>query len=82
MKPSDFAALHKENVETAVFFKRTRVVLCEKEEIFEDSASSFTKTRFIENFTIFSNQINRSDPSNLLAWAQVLDNLSRNHKVF
>jgi len=73
--------LEKE-VDAIVIFKNTHASVQEKDQIFEDSVSQILKNPDVSNYAIYSNQINRNDPSNLLAWAQSLDTLTKNNKVF
>lgn len=49
---------------------------------YEESVNKFCKNLEITPYTIYKNQINRDDPSNLLAWADSLDNLTKHNKVY
>lgn len=75
------ALLEKEKIDLLVTFRNLNVFFREKEKIYEDSLSFLQKKMFLENYVIYSNQINKEDFSNLLAWAQSLEDLTKTKKV-
>lgn len=75
------ALLEKEKIDLLVTFRNVNVFWREKEKIYEDSLSFLQKKMFLENYVIYSNQINKDDFSNLLAWAQSLEDLTKTKKV-
>jgi len=74
--------LEKEKIDSIVVFKTINAYIHENGRIYEDSLNRFCRNPSITTFVIYSNQINKDDPSNLLAWAQTLDNLLQKQKVF
>ena len=82
MSSADITLLEKEKIDSIVVFKTINACIHENGRIYEDSLNGFCKNPSIITYVIYSNQINRGDPSNLLAWAQTLENLLKNHKVF
>ena len=73
--------LEKEKIDAVLIFKNTHAFIQDKDRIYEETISKILKNPNVANYVIFNNQINRDDQSNLLAWAQTLDNVTKNNKV-
>ena len=81
LNESDIVLLEKEKIDSIIVFKNTNAIIHENNRFVEDSISKVCKNPNISTYIIYSNQINRDDPSNLMAWAQTLDSLAKNNKV-